>query len=112
MANLIAQISILVMQMIQNYKLRRAAGDDGNLLSVGLAIEKVVVSTAAPPKMPPCRGCRAKVEHRTPTKEVTELEPDSRTSAHLAAEELSIYSLSFEGSCDYLTAAAKERSEL
>jgi len=91
-----------------------AEGDDGTLLSVGYAIEKVVAATPAPPRTPACCGCEAKVKPKTSKKKLVDLAPnlDGQAAAHLAAQELSIYSLSFEGGCEFLGSGSHERTEL
>lgn len=105
-------IGLAADQLPIGLQLHSRPGDDGTLLSAGLAIEKVVAATPPPPRIPPCFGCQAKVELRTPTKEVGDLAPNSQATAHLAARELSIYSLRFEGGCEFSRTGGNERSEL
>ena len=78
-------------------------------------MERVVATTPPPPKKPACQGCTARVEQRTPRGHESDVEVKyaSPKEAHQAAEELSIYSLEFQGDCDYLTSAKSlEREEL
>lgn len=88
-----------------------SAGDDATMLAVGEALEAILPITPPPPSQPTCQGCGHKVAVRDPElKQVSEI--DSRKKAHLAAQELSIYSFTLEGSCSLLKQQQSVREEL
>ena len=67
---------------------------------MGRALEGLFASTPPPQRQPACQGCTPRVTVREPSD--VSIETDSREAAHLAAQQLSIYTFDLEGNCDYL----------
>lgn len=66
------------------------AGDDGTLLSIGMALEEILPETPAPPRTPYCKGMVGSVKTREPESNVSYT--NDPLSVHQAAERSSIYS--------------------
>lgn len=64
-------------------------GDDGTLLSVGKALEKILPKTKPPPRTPLCKGFVGSVNRREPEKDVPD--PRDAESARKAAERSSMW---------------------